>query len=216
MFEKEITPSILNAAPEQRAAVIQTLLKLGIKWIHYDVMDGQFVANHAITVEEITTFYNRLPKHLCDAHLMVADPFAYARQLKDVVTCLTVHYEAFATPTAIHDFVNEFSPTNWIGIAINPTTPVTAIEPILHLFDLVLIMAVEPGRGGQPFIATTYDKIRSMRKFIDAERLPTLIQVDGGIKDFNSQQVFAAGANFNVVGSYLMDNLNQQALTKLK
>ena len=77
-------------------------------------------------------------------------------------------------------------------------------------------MAVEPGRGGQPFLATTYDKIRSMRKFIDAERLPTLIQVDGGIKDFNSQQVFAAGANFNVVGSYLMDNLNQQALTKLK
>ena len=215
MFENQITPSILNVEKEDRPDVIKQLIDLGIKWFHYDVMDGQFVENTAITVEEIIGFYHQLPKHLCDVHLMVKDPIEYAYKLRDFATCITAHYEAFNDEKEIMDFVNEFSNTNWIGISIKPNTPFDKIKHLLHWFDLVLIMSVEPGKGGQAFIEDSYEKIKEISQFIQEEKLPTIIQVDGGINDTNCQKVFQAGSTFNVVGSYLMKNLNAQTIKKL-
>ena len=216
MFEKQITPSILNVEKEERPDVIKQLIDLGIKWFHYDVMDGQFVENTAITIEEIISFYHQLPKHLCDVHLMVQNPIEYAQKLKDFTTCITVHYEAFANDQEIINFVNEFSNTNWVGISIKPNTSFSQIQHLLHLFDLVLVMSVEPGKGGQPFIETSYEKVIEIAKFIEEEKLPTIIQVDGGINDANSKKLFETGATFNVVGSFLMKNLNAKTLKNLK
>lgn len=216
MKEKQITPSILNVSKEKRPEVIQELIKIGIKWFHYDVMDGIFVPNEAISIDEIIYFYKNLPKHLSDVHLMVANPIEYARKLKDFTTCITVHFESFSNEQEIIDFVNEFSHTNWVGLSIKPNTKFEQISHLLYLFDVVLIMSVEPGFGGQAFIEATYQKIQEIKKFIDEEKITTIIQVDGGISNLNSKKVFELGSTFNVVGSYLMNNLSKETINKLK
>ncbi len=215
MLGKQITPSILNVEKRDRSRVIDQLVSLGVKWIHYDVMDNKFVPNSAIEIEEIKSFKSNCKKHLSDVHLMVENPFEYARELSDYVTCLTVHFEAFKTEKELIDFVNEFSHKNWVGLAIKPNTKFSEIQHLLYLFDLVLIMSVEPGFGGQQFIESTIDKIKEVQSFIEEESLPTIIQVDGGISDTNSKKLFELGSSFNVVGSYLIKNLNEETLKKL-
>ncbi len=215
MIKKQITPSILNVPKNERIEVINKLMDMGIQWFHYDVMDNKFVPNEAITIEEIKLFKKECKKHLSDVHLMVNDPFKYAYELKDYVTCLTIHYESFQSKEDIIKFVNEFSHTNWIGIAIKPTTNFQEIQPILYLFDLVLIMSVEPGFGGQKFIDKTYSKLKEIKDFIDEEKLPTIIQIDGGINDLNSKKLFKYGSLLNVVGSYLINNLNKETIKRL-
>ncbi len=215
MIKKQITPSILNIDKKNRVNVINELIDMGIKWIHYDIMDNKFVPNEAISIEEIQSFKDNCKKHLSDAHLMVENPFEYAHQLKDFVTCLTIHYESFKNEEEIIKFINEFSHTNWIGIAIKPSTNFKEIQHILYLFDLVLIMSVEPGFGGQTFIENTYKKIEEIHSFIEMEKLPTVIQVDGGINNSNSKKIFKYGSLFNVVGTYLINNLNKDTLKKL-
>lgn len=215
MIEKLITPSILNVEKDKRIETINNLLNLGIKWIHYDVMDGEFVSNTAISVEEIISFQEKCKKHASDVHLMVKNPFDYAKKLSNHVTCLTIHYEAFENEKDIIQFVDLFSHTNWIGLAIKPSTSFKQIKNILYLFDIILIMSVEPGFGGQEFIKSTYDKIREIKQFIDEEKLPTIIQVDGGINDKNSKDLFKIGSSFNVVGSFLIKNISSNTLKKL-
>lgn len=218
MKEKQITPSILNVPKEKRPEIIKELINFGIKWFHYDVMDGIFVPNEAISIEEIIFFYNNLPKHLSDVHLMVKNPIDYARKLRDYTTCITVHFESFSNEQEIIDFVNEFSHTNWIGLSIKPNTKFEQISHLLYLFDVILVMSVKPGFGGQAFIEESYEKIKTIKQFIDAEKLTTIIQVDGGISDLNSKKIFEIGSTFNVVGSYLINNLskNKDILNKLK
>ena len=216
MIKKQVTPSILNVPKDQRVEVINNLIDMGIQWFHYDVMDNKFVPNEAISIDEIKSFKSTCKKHLSDAHLMVNDPFKYAHELKDYVTCLTIHYESFEKEEDIVKFVNEFSHTNWVGIAIKPSTDFNKIQPILYLFDLVLIMSVEPGFGGQKFIEKTYNKLKEIKNFINEEKLPTVIQIDGGVNDLNSKKLFEHGSLFNVVGSYLINNLNKETLKKLQ
>ena len=163
MIKKQVTPSILNVPKDQRVEVINNLIDMGIQWFHYDVMDNKFVPNEAISIDEIKSFKSTCKKHLSDAHLMVNDPFKYAHELKDYVTCLTIHYESFEKEEDIVKFVNEFSHTNWVGIAPPPSTDFNKIQPILYLFDLVLIMSVEPGFGGQQFIEKTYNKLKEIK-----------------------------------------------------
>ena len=218
MIEKQITPSILNVEKNNRQAIVNKLLNMGIKWFHFDVMDNQFVPNTALEVDEIISLQSKSSKKFAfDVHLMVENPWEYAKQLIDYATCITVHYESFKTEKEIVDFVNEFSHHCWIGIAIKPSTKFEQIQNILYLFDLVLIMGVEPGFGGQTFIDNTLDKVKEIKEFIDTEKLTTLIQVDGGINDKNSKSIFEAGSTFNVVGSYLIKNIDDsKTLDKLK
>lgn len=215
MVDKLISPSILNVEPEKRLVVINQMLDMGIKWIHYDVMDGEFVPNRAINIEEIITFQKECKKHLSDVHLMVNNPWEYARELADHVTCLTVHYEAFANEEDLVKFVDHFAHTNWIGLALKPETTFEQIKNIIYLFDIILVMSVEPGFGGQKFIESSYEKIAIIKKFIDEEKLPTIIQVDGGINDQNSQKLFKMGSSLNVIGSFLINNLNREILKKI-
>lgn len=215
MRNKLITPSILNVEKENRIDTINKMIDLGIKWFHYDVMDNKFVPNTAIQVDEIIEFSKRCQKHLCDAHLMVENPFEYAKQLSDYVTCLTIHYESFNSKDKIIKFVNEFAHTNWIGLAIKPNTPFSEIQDITYLFDIILVMSVEPGFGGQKFIETTINKIKEIKEFIDEEKLHTIIQVDGGINLDNSKELFNIGTTFNVVGTFLINNLNKNTIKKL-
>lgn len=216
MIDKLISPSILNVEKNDRKEIINKLLDLGIKWIHYDVMDNKFVPNKAIEIDEIISFQKECQKHLCDVHLMVNDPFYYARKLSEYVTCLTIHFESFNDEKEIIKFVDEFSHQNWIGLAIKPSTKFNDIKHILYLFDVVLIMSVEPGFGGQAFLETTYEKIDEIKKFIDEEKLPTLIQVDGGINNTNSKKIFELGSSLNVVGSYLIKDISKETINKLK
>lgn len=216
MDQKLITPSILNVDKDERVETILKLIKLGIKWFHYDVMDNKFVSNKAIDVEEIINFYNQLPKHLCDVHLMVENPFEYAKKLSPFVTCLTAHYESFKNEDEIMEFINEFANTNWIGLSIKPNTKIEEIIQIVHYFDIILIMSVEPGFGGQKFIEESFDKIKKLKKYIDENKIPTIIQVDGGINDTNSKKIFNSGSTYNVVGSYLINNISKETLKKLK
>ena len=211
MIEKQITPSILNVEKNNRQAIVNKLLNMGIKWF-------QFVPNTALEVDEIISLQSKSSKKFAfDVHLMVENPWEYAKQLIDYATCITVHYESFKTEKEIVDFVNEFSHHCWIGIAIKPSTKFEQIQNILYLFDLVLIMGVEPGFGGQTFIDNTLDKVKEIKEFIDTEKLTTLIQVDGGINDKNSKSIFEAGSTFNVVGSYLIKNIDDsKTLNKLK
>lgn len=215
-MKKLITPSILNVEKEKRPMVIDELITMGIKWIHYDVMDNIFVNNEAIEIEEIISFQKNCKKHLSDVHLMVKNPLEYARKLTDFVTCITVHYESFDSEKELMDFVNDFSHTNWIGLALKPNTKFDEISHLIYLFDLILVMSVEPGFGGQKFIETTFEKIEKIKKFIDEEKLHTIIQVDGGINDSNSKKIFSIGSTYNVVGSYLVNNLNKETLKKIE
>lgn len=215
MIDNLITPSILNVEKNERSNVINKLIDMGIKWFHYDVMDNKFVPNKAIEIDEIISFQKNCKKHLCDVHLMVDNPREYAKKLSDYAYCLTVHYESFENEKDLIDFVNEFCHTNWIGLAIKPSTDFSKIKHITYLFDLILVMSVEPGFGGQKFIENSYDKIKEIKQFIDEEKLPTIIQVDGGVNDTNSKELFKIGTSLNVVGSFLINNLNDETLKKL-
>ncbi|MBD5423443.1 MAG: ribulose-phosphate 3-epimerase [Mycoplasma sp.] len=214
MLDRQITPSILNVSKQDRPKIVNKLINLGIKWFHYDVMDEKFVSNTGISIEEIISIKNNCKKHLSDVHLMVENPFEYATQLSDHVTCLTVHFESFKSESELVKFVDQFSHTNWVGLAINPETDFSKIRHILYLFDLVLIMSVNPGFGGQKFIEKIYKKIVEIKEFIDEEKLPTIIQVDGGINDENSKKIFSLGSSFNVVGTYLINNIDDLNVLK--
>jgi len=214
MKNKYICPSLLSVPKEQRIKIVNELLGLGIQWIHYDIMDNKFVNNSAIETEEYINIIKKTPVHLSDVHLMVEDPFIYAEVLKDYSTCMTIHYESMSEFKII-EFVKKYQPFTWIGLAIKPKTTLKNIENILHYFEIILVMSVEPGFGGQKFIESSYNKIEEISKYIKDNKLQTIIQVDGGINNITSKKVFSLGASAVVCGSYLMNDLNEKTLKKL-
>ncbi|MDK2819586.1 MAG: ribulose-phosphate 3-epimerase [Mycoplasmataceae bacterium] len=214
MKDKYICPSLLSVAKEKRIEVADQLLKMGIKWIHYDIMDNKFVNNKAIEIEEYVEIIKSTSSHLSDVHLMVKDPFIYAEEFKKYATCMTIHFEAL-TRDKILEFVQKYQELTWIGLAIKPGTSFEEIKDIIHHFEVILVMSVEPGFGGQKFIDYSIDKIKLISNFIKQNKLSTLIQVDGGINDLNAKKVFNSGANALVCGSYLINNLNEKTLKKL-
>ncbi len=214
MKNKYICPSLLSVPSEKRIEVAKELLNIGVQWIHYDIMDNEFVNNTAIEIDEYIEIIKSTPGHLSDVHLMVKDPFAYAEKFKDYATCMTIHYESMPLENILK-FVKEYQQTTWIGLAIKPETKFEEIEDIIHHFEIILVMSVEPGFGGQVFIESTIPKIKQISKYIEDNKLQTIIQVDGGINNTNSKKTFAAGASALVCGSYLINNLSVETLKKL-
>lgn len=214
MKDKIVCPSLLSVPFDKRVDVANELLELGIQWIHYDIMDNKFVDNTAIEVEEYINIISKTTSHLSDVHLMVEDPFPYAEKLKNYATCMTIHYEAMSKDKII-EFTKKYQEFTWIGLAIKPETTLKKIEDIIHYFEIILVMSVEPGHGGQNFIESSYKKIKEISQFIKINKLQTLIQVDGGINDKTSKKVFSSGANAVVCGSYLINNLNIKTLKNL-
>jgi ribulose-phosphate 3-epimerase len=195
----EIAPSILSADFTRLGEEIEAVERGGAELIHFDVMDGHFVPNITVGLPVLKSVARRtrLP---VDAHLMITEPGRYAEQFVEAgARMVSVHVEAephlHRTLTAIRTAGAQ------AGVAINPATPLSAIEEALPYADYVLVMSVNPGFGGQKFIATSLDKVRRLRSIIEERRLQTRIEIDGGIDRSNIFEVAAAGAQIIVSGS---------------
>lgn len=213
-MKKIISPSLLNATKSNRIKLAQTLFNLGIKWIHYDYMDSKFVQSAAISVSEIKKIIGKFSKYTSDVHLMCVNPRMVIQELISYVDYATIHYES-VSKEELDQIITEFRTSIKIGVAIKPETKVESILYLLKKIDLILVMSVNPGKGGQEFIESSYEKISQLRAYINENKLDVLIQVDGGIKDFNAWKVFEAGADIVVVGTFLAHKPSKQKITSL-
>ncbi|WP_322875773.1 ribulose-phosphate 3-epimerase [Mycoplasmopsis felis] len=215
-MKKFVTPSLLNVKPEDRLELANTLIDAGISWIHYDVMDGEFVPNTAITVQEIENISKNGEKHLKDAHLMVNNPYDYVEKLSDIVDIITFHYEAIQDNfDKFEQFLNNTQHDLKIGLAIKPDTSVEQIERFLDKLALVLVMSVEPGQGGQKFMPIALEKIRKLKLIRQRDSLTFLIQVDGGINDHTGPECFKKGADACVAGTFLVSNPTRERIESI-
>ena len=195
----KIAPSILSADFARLGDEIRAATAAGAHLLHVDVMDGHFVPNITIgpPVVESIRKVTQLP---LDVHLMIEDPDKF---LKDFVAAgadiLTVHYEA---TVHLHRSVQMIRESGIrAGVSINPATPVSSLDNILGDVDMVLVMSVNPGFGGQKFIPSALEKLKLLRRKIDEAGLSVLIEVDGGVKPENAKEIAAAGADILVMGS---------------
>ena len=195
----KIAPSILSADFARLGDEIRAATAAGAHLLHIDVMDGHFVPNITIgpPVVESIRKVTQLP---LDVHLMIEDPDKF---LKDFVAAgadiLTVHYEA---TVHLHRSVQMIRESGIrAGVSINPATPVSSLDNILGDVDMVLVMSVNPGFGGQKFIPSALEKLKLLRRKIDEAGLSVLIEVDGGVKPENAKEIAAAGADILVMGS---------------
>lgn len=195
----EIAPSILSADFSRLGEEIKAIEAGGASVLHFDVMDGRFVPNITIGLPVLKSV-RKITKLKIDAHLMIVEPSRYAVEFVEAgANMVSVHVEADVhlqrTLTAIQEAGAE------AGIAINPATPLTALEEGLPFADFILLMSVNPGFGGQKFIHTSLDKLRRLRQMIDARGLKTRIEIDGGIDAENIGKISEAGAEIIVAGS---------------
>ncbi len=195
----KIAPSILSADFARLGDEIRAATAAGAHLLHVDVMDGHFVPNITIgpPVVESIRKVTQLP---LDVHLMIEDPDKF---LKDFVAAgadiLTVHYEATVHLHRSVQMIRESGVK--AGVSINPATPVSSLDNILGDVDMVLVMSVNPGFGGQKFIPSALEKLKLLRRKIDEAGLSVLIEVDGGVKPENAKEIAAAGADILVMGS---------------
>ncbi|KUH47617.1 ribulose-phosphate 3-epimerase [Mycoplasmopsis meleagridis] len=215
MKSKNVTPSILNVPVEERLNMVINLLNEGIKWVHYDVMDGVFVSNTAIEFHEIKNINDNAPKHFKDIHLMVEDPFEIIELYKEVGDILTFHYEAVKNKEEILNFLIKNQHNLNLGMAIKPKTSVDEIINYLPYLRLVLVMSVEPGAGGQKFIETSIDKIKKLKEYKLKKELNYLIQVDGGINNITGPACFKAGADACVAGTFLIKEPTKERINSI-
>ncbi len=168
-------------------------------WFHLDVMDGMFVPNISYGMPIISTIKKRAKK-ICDVHLMVVQPERYLEEFKKAgADYLTVHYE---TGYHLHRTLTSIRALGMkAGLAINPHTPVAMVADIIHEIDLLLVMSINPGFGGQKFLPLTYNKIRQAKELITNAGSNTLIEIDGGVTLDNAADIIAAGADVLVAGN---------------
>ena len=195
----EIAPSILSADFTRLAEEIRAIETGGATVLHFDVMDGSFVPNITVGLPVLKSV-RKATKMTIDAHLMIVEPNRYAVEfVKAGADMVSVHVEADVhlqrTLTAIREAGGK------AGIAINPATSLSALEEALPHTDFILLMSVNPGFGGQKFIATSLDKLRRLRRMIDERGLDIKIEIDGGIDAGNINEIVEAGAEIIVAGS---------------
>lgn len=215
IMKRIIAPSILAADFGNLQRDIEMVNKSEADWFHLDIMDGVFVPNISYGMPVISVIKKHATKPL-DVHLMIVQPERYISTFKKVgADILTVHYEAC---THLHRTIQEIKAEKMLaGVSLNPHTPVSVLEDIIHDLDLVLIMSVNPGFGGQSFIENTYKKIVQLQKMIAEHKAKTIIEVDGGVNDINIRKLEEAGATAFVAGSFVFGAKNPgEVISRLK
>ena len=194
-----IAPSVLSADFGNLQRDIGMLNDSEAEWIHIDVMDGVFVPNISFGFPVLSTIRKHTEK-FCDVHLMITEPQKYIRNFRDAgADSITVHYEAVVHLDSI---INEIKTTGAkAGVAINPATPVSVLKEVIHLIDVVLIMSVNPGFGGQKFISYAVNKVKECKALITQSNSSAIIEVDGGVGLNNAADLINAGATALVAGN---------------
>ncbi len=201
-----VAPSFLSADFGNLQKDIESINNSQADWIHLDIMDGVFVPNLSFGFPVIKYIREHARKPL-DVHLMIVDPDRYIKAFYEAgADILTVHYEAC---THLHRTIQSIKELGMkAGVALNPHTPVPLLDDILHDTDMVLIMSVNPGFGGQKFIEHSYKKIRTLSSLIRERGLDTLIEVDGGVTLENAGKLVKAGVNVLVAGNTVFRSAN--------
>jgi ribulose-phosphate 3-epimerase len=194
-----IAPSLLSANFLNLTADCKMLNESEADWYHLDVMDGRFVPNISFG-PMVVEFFRKATTKVCDVHLMIEEPGKFAEQFKNAgADNLSVHIEACPH---LHRNVQQIRSLGMkAGVAINPHTPVSLLSDVIADIDLVCMMSVNPGFGGQKFIEHTLEKIRQLRKMIDEKKLNVLIEIDGGVTLENASSIIKAGADVLVAGN---------------
>ncbi|MEY3594432.1 MAG: Ribulose-phosphate 3-epimerase [Bacteroidota bacterium] len=210
-----IAPSILSADFGKLYDEIEMINQSEADWFHVDVMDGVFVPNISFGFPVMKPLQSKATKPL-DVHLMIVDPDRYTKAFADAgAHVLTVHVEAC---THLHRTLTNIRNHGMkAGVAINPHTPVESIKEVLYLCDVVCLMSVNPGFGGQSFIENTYAKVKTLKSMIIAAGTNTLIEIDGGVSLSNAKLLTDAGADVLVAGNTVFGSANPtETITELK
>ena len=196
-----IAPSVLAADFANLQRDIEMINTSEADWFHIDIMDGVFVPNISFGMPVLEAI-NKHAKKTIDVHLMIVDPDRYIATFKKLgADVLTVHYEAC---THLHRTLQAIKAEGMkAGVALNPHTNVDLLEDVIQDIDLVCIMSVNPGFGGQSFIENTYSKVEKLKALINRKNAATIIEIDGGVTNKNAKQLADAGADVLVAGSYV-------------
>jgi ribulose-phosphate 3-epimerase len=202
----KIAPSMLAADFANLERDIHMVNQSEADWFHLDIMDGVFVPNISFGMPVLKAMAEHTKKTL-DVHLMIVDPDRYIETFAQIgADVLTVHAEAC---THLHRTLQAIKDAGMqAGVALNPHTPVNVLEDVINDIDVVCIMSVNPGFGGQKFIQNTYAKVRKLRAMIDAHKSATLIEIDGGVNATNCTRLVEAGADVLVAGSFVFSSKN--------
>ncbi|WP_138203305.1 ribulose-phosphate 3-epimerase [Haloimpatiens lingqiaonensis] len=195
----KLAPSILSADFSKLGEEVKSLEKNGIEVVHIDVMDGNFVPNISLGIPVIKSI-RKETKMIFDVHLMIENPSRYIEDfVKSGADIITIHYEADKHVDRTINYIKSFGVK--AGISLNPGTPVSFIKDLINVVDMVLIMSVNPGFGGQKYIPYSSDKIREVKELADKFNKDLIIEVDGGVNKDTIKEVVEAGANYIVAGS---------------
>ena len=208
-MERIISPSMLSADFGNLDRDTRMIDRSAAQWIHIDVMDGVFVPNISFGFPVMKPIRKASDKVL-DVHLMIVDPEKYVARFAEAgADIVTFHYEATQTPREAIRLIRESGAK--VGISIKPKTPVEVLRKLLPEVDLVLVMSVEPGFGGQSFIEGSTDKVRELRKMIDEAGLNVTIEIDGGVSAANARELYEAGCDALVAGSAVFKAADPEA-----
>ena len=200
-MSKLVAPSVLAADFANIQRDVEMINNSEADWFHIDIMDGTFVPNISFGMPVMQAIKKHATKPL-DVHLMIVNPDQYIKTFKDIgADILTVHYEAC---THLHRTIQAIKAEGMqAGVALNPHTPISVLEDIIQDLDLVCIMSVNPGFGGQSFIENTYSKVQQLKNLITFKGCDTKIEIDGGVTDKNANNLVEVGADVLVAGSYV-------------
>lgn len=210
LFMTQLSPSILAADFTRLGEQCRDALQAGADMLHFDVMDGHFVPNLSFGIPVLQSLHKTMPDALYDVHLMITDPLAYVEAFaKAGASCITFHVESDSSVQQTIDAIHAAGCK--AGLSIKPGTPVEAVLPYLNQLELVLVMSVEPGFGGQKFMPVALEKLQALKAECEARGISPWLEVDGGVDAVTAPQCVQAGANLLVAGSAVFGKPDMKA-----